>query len=211
MARAFSYKIDDDWINGDGSAGDGSFRGILNHMNQKEHEASQVPLSHVTFDTLDMADYAQIVAACPAYALPNAKWIVSQVGFSSSMLRLAATAGGNTIQSIQGGMGLSFLGFPVVISQVMPSTRTTLVNNPMVLFGDPSLGSILGIRRGIEVVVDRSRYLEFDCTAIRATLRVAMESEAACGTDSVAGPLVCGFGCASAYSGFSGFSGIVND
>jgi hypothetical protein len=72
-----------------------------------------------------------------------------------------AAAGGNNVDTLQGGAGESFLGYPVRVSQVLPSTNTTYNNATIVLFGNLQLSSSFDARRGLTVDVDMSRYVEF--------------------------------------------------
>jgi len=76
------------------------------------------------------------------------------------MQRLAMAAGGNTVANYEGGVGMSFLGYPVVISQVLQSggPSTDISGNIFGYFGDMSMSTTFGDKRGVTVATD-SRYL----------------------------------------------------
>jgi HK97 family phage major capsid protein len=114
-----------------------------------------------------------MVGKLPRYAEGNAKWYISKAGYAASMMRLIDAAGGNTIATLQGGANMrEFLGYPVVITQVMNSTLTAQTSTDgLCYFGDLRQGAAFGNRRGVSVMVSEHRYMEFDELAIRGTQR----------------------------------------
>jgi HK97 family phage major capsid protein len=103
----------------------------------------------------------------------GAKWYISKVGFAASMQRLMDAAGGNTIDNLQAGpTGRQFLGYPVVISQVLNTTLGAQAStNGLCYLGNLDLGAMMGSRRGITIVGSDQRYFEFDQLAVRGTER----------------------------------------
>jgi HK97 family phage major capsid protein len=99
------------------------------------------------------------------------KWYISQAGWAASMQRLANAAGGVTMAELASGMTNSFMGYPVVKTQVLESRLTGTTAVPACYFGDLRMGSYLGSRRGVTISLDSSRYFEFDLLAIKATQR----------------------------------------
>jgi HK97 family phage major capsid protein len=75
------------------------------------------------------------------------------------MCRLATTSGG-TLQTI--GCRPAFNGRPVIFSQSLPASGADNSTKIMLRFGDLSLSSILGTRRGITLARSDQRYLELD-------------------------------------------------
>jgi HK97 family phage major capsid protein len=61
------------------------------------------------------------------------------------------------------------MGYPVQFTQVMPSTISG--GTKLAYIGDLSMASTLGLRRGVSVVADSSRYMEYDQTAFRSITR----------------------------------------
>lgn len=119
-----------------------------------------------------LADFNNTKAKLPQYAIMrgNAKWFVSQAFWSSVMERLALAAGGVTSLEIVSGAGTPrFLGFPVVISQVMPVV--TAVSQICAYLGDLNLAAVMGDRR--QTTIAFSEHLNFaeDEIAIRGTER----------------------------------------
>lgn len=191
IAYAFAVKEDNCGFIGDGTSTYGGMEGAAVKINNGSYAGSiHTALSGNTgFATLDLEDFNGAVGKLPMYALRNAKWYISSVGFANSMQRLAYAAGGNTVSMIAGGTGYSFLGFPVVISQVLNSTTGADTSAIKLLFGDLSLASTMGDRRSIEIATSTERYFETDQLAIRGTSRFDINVHDLGGSSS-AGPLV---------------------
>ena len=188
IAYAFADKEDECLFNGDGTS---TYRGVVG-LKSAVAAGGKVTAAtgNTAFSTLDLEDFEAMVGKLPQYAVANAAWYVSRVGWANSMLRLAEAAGGNTVAQVAGGAPLQFLGFPVVISQVMNSTTTAQTSTDgLAYLGDLRLAATMGTRRGIEIAVDPSRYFEYDQLAIRGTQRFDLNVHER-GTASVAGPVI---------------------
>ncbi|NBW11018.1 MAG: phage major capsid protein [Caulobacteraceae bacterium] len=145
---------------------------------------------NTAFSTLDLDDFEAMVGKLPQYAVAGAKWYISRAGWASSMLRLAAAAGGNTVTNIQGSYGAQFLGFPVEFVQVMNSTLTAQTStNGLCYLGDLRLAAHMGVGGGVRIDVDNSRYFEKDLLAIRGVERIDINYHET-GTATVAGPVI---------------------
>lgn len=188
IAYAFADKEDECLFNGDGTSTYGGVVGLKSAVAAGGKVTAAT--GNTAFSTLDLDDYEAMVGKLPQYAVAGAAWYISRVGWANSMLRLAEAAGGNTVANIQGGMALQFLGFPVVISQVMNSTTTAQTSTDgLAYLGDLRLAATMGTRRGISIDVDGSRYFEYDQLAIRGTERFDLNVHER-GTASVAGPVI---------------------
>jgi HK97 family phage major capsid protein len=64
-----------------------------------------------------------------------------------------------------------FMGYPVVLCQVLESRLTGTSGAIAGYFGDLQAGAYLGTRRGISIALDQSKYFEKDMLALRATQR----------------------------------------
>lgn len=188
IAYAFADKEDLAGFNGDASATYGGIVGIKNALAAgSEYEAVA---GNTAFSTLDLADFESMLGKLPLYAMQNAKWYISRAGWAASMQRLADAAGGNTTQNIMGGVGPSFLGFPVVWVQVMNSTLDAQVSTEgLCYFGDLRQGIKLGTRRGMSLAVSNDRYFETDEIGIKATQRLDIVV-AERGTATAAGSII---------------------
>jgi HK97 family phage major capsid protein len=171
--RAFAEAEDDAFINGDGTSSFGGQSGLIYRI-ENETLAGEVTAAtnHDLFSEIDASDLASLVALCPAYALTNARWLMSPAFYGAVIQRLILSAGGLTLNDMQNGQLASFLGYPISISPKMPNSTTTDYSNKVVcMFGDFSRSTIIGTRRDITVMVDPSRYMEYDQVAIRSTQR----------------------------------------
>jgi HK97 family phage major capsid protein len=158
ISYSFASKEDDCGWNGDGTSAFGGIRGITKLLTDGNHNAGKVAAAstHNTFATVDATDLTNLIAACPAFAMPGAKWFISQFGYAATMIRLAATAG----SIVQTANGPEFWGFPVQKVQVMPATSATQTGNVLIAFGDMSLSSILAERRGVTISRSEGRYFD---------------------------------------------------
>jgi HK97 family phage major capsid protein len=202
IGYAFALKEDQCGFIGDGSLTYGGIRGITTLLNDANHGNSYTTnggtsggisvaiAGNTAFSTLDLEDFEQVVGLLPEYAAPGAKWYFSRAGFAASAGRLMDSAGGNTSNILGAGPPqLMFLGYPVVISQVLNSTLAADVSGVACLFGDLSLSSAMGSRREIGVDASRDRYFEFRQIAIQGCERFDIVNHDL-GNTSSAGPVV---------------------
>jgi len=124
-----------------------------------------------TFGVLTFADFENCIGRAKLWAGSRPKWFISNAGYCSSMLRLQNAAGGNNRQDLAAGVPPSFLGYPVVITQTLPSALTGTTGTLALFFGDLQQGVYFGSRRGVTLALDSSRYFEQDALAVRATER----------------------------------------
>lgn len=190
LAYAFALKEDQCGFNGDGTSTYGGMRGICDKLVAGTLiGAVDATSGHDTFGEIDSVDLGKVMGALPAYARMNAKWYCSSVCMDAVFGRLMAAAGGNTIRDIQAGYQPQYLGYPIVISQVLQTTTSTINDVAMLLFGDLRLSSTLGDRRGISIFPSEHRYMEFNQIAIRGVERFDIVNHDL-GDTTVAGPLV---------------------
>lgn len=191
-ALAFATKEDQCWASGDGTSTYGGIVGLANAFNSTLAGWVVAQTNHDTFAELDATDLALVMGKLPAYARQGqggAKWYCSQLAHDQVFQRLAATAGGNTVQSVSGKFEPSYLGYPIVVSQALPAVSTTLSGVPMLYFGNLSLSTSLGDRRGISVKASTEIKFFEDQTAIKATERIDLINHDI-GNTTTAGPLV---------------------
>jgi HK97 family phage major capsid protein len=170
IAYAFALKEDQCLFLGDGTSTYGKIYGVPSIAAGSVVTAAT---GNTAFSTLDLADFESMVGKLPQYAEANAKWYISKAGWAASMLRLIDAGGGNTWRDLANGKReLVFLGYPVVISQVMNSTLSAQVNATNVaLFGDMQMAATLGNRRGLSVFPSEHRYMEYNQIGVRGMER----------------------------------------
>lgn len=140
-----------------------------------------------------LGDHNKVIAICPDYAMNGARWYCSPYYFAAVMQRLAYAAGGNTTGEIMSGTARSFLGYPVVLSNVFPSTDTN--SQVLCLFGRLDLATSFGDRRMITIAFSDSanvgdyNVFERDQIAVRGTERYDINCHDV-GDTSTAGPIV---------------------
>jgi HK97 family phage major capsid protein len=100
-----------------------------------------------------------------------------------------AASGGNAIQDLMGGYGLRYMGYPIVVSQVLPTDTGDLSDDAMLLFGNLQLSSTLGDRRDVRVFRSDHRYMDTDQIGISFTARFDIVNHDY-GDATTAGPVV---------------------
>jgi HK97 family phage major capsid protein len=203
IAYAFADKEDECGFNGDGTNDYGHITGIRQQLIQKAlggTAAGAVPAASglVRYGTgydyanLSMATLTQLIGKLPSYAEPNAKWYGSKFVWSY-LLDLLADAGGNTMQTLASGVNKQFLGYPYIVTDVMPKVAAT--NQVCLLLGDLRMATTFGDRRRTSMAMSDSAYVgstsmfETDQIAIRGTERFDINVHDV-GSTTARGPVV---------------------
>lgn len=195
MGYAFAVKEDQCLIDGDGTSTYGGISGIRPAFVATAY-ASRITLAtnHDLMSEVDATDLANVMAGIAAYAAPRAKWLCSRTFKAAVFDRLKATAGGNRVDTLGMGAGDEYLGYPIVTSEAMPSdSATDFTSLVMAMFGDFSLSTSVGSRRGIEVQVLQERYAELGQLGIVATERFDIVTHDL-GSTTVKGPVAAAYG-----------------
>jgi HK97 family phage major capsid protein len=188
MAYAFAVQEDQAGFLGDGSSTYGGIIGLENAL--AAGSVATAAAGDDTFEEVEFAFFQNAVGKLPRFPGIQPKWYVHNAFYWNAMVRLANAAGGNTINNVEAGPGgLSFMGYPVVLVNALPSALTTLASEVVGFFGDLSMTATMGSRSGISVVSDSSRYFEYDQIAMRCTQRYDIVCHEV-GTASAAGPMI---------------------
>lgn len=154
IATAFAQYEDQRGFRGTGIAGDASIVGVntvIAALGLTFWCNAEATATHDIFAEITAADLAIAMSSVQPRALRNAKWICSSVCKAVVFDRLMAAGGGNTIQSLGGPVIQIYLGYPIVVSNEMPTTTGSLDTAVMLLFGDLSMAVTMGDRKGIEI------------------------------------------------------------
>jgi len=186
IAYAFALKEDQCGFLGDGSSAYGGITGVVNKLLAVDPTNSNNPANILgivvasgtgyatSYKSIVLADFNSMVAALPEYAdVPGqAKFYCSKFFWGSVMQRIATAGGGNRVADIEGGaLRKSFLGYDVVISQVMP--RVSAVSQVCCLFGNLAMAASMGDRRQTTIQMSEHALNAFeqDEVVIRGTER----------------------------------------
>jgi len=194
---AYSIALLEDTVGfaGAGTAAHGSIVGAATLFTNDNTLAGAVETATINlFSEVTAASLATVMAALPAYAKPRAKWYCSETAYELTFARLQAAAGGNTVTTLSDGrIRRNYLGYEIVTSEAMTSVQTTLDNTTMLLYGDLSLASTMGERRGITMSVTDQRYWDADQIGLKATERIDINVHDV-GDATTAGPVVAMIG-----------------
>lgn len=181
IAYAFARAEDDALFNGDGTSTYGGIVGIrqrLADINGIDDGGGLVlATGHNTYAELTLADLMAVPARLPTYGYrPDTAWYTSPTFWGTVMQPLALAQGGVTSMEIVNGIPQGrFLGFPVRLSELMP---TTAANSQIAaLFGSMSAAVDFGDRRGTTIefsrdaVVDGVSMFQTDQIAVKGTER----------------------------------------
>lgn len=196
IGYAFALKEDQCGFLGDGTSTYGGIVGVttaLSNINGTDDGGGLVLGSGNTYSELVLGDFHKVVGRTPTYARKGAKWFVSPNFHDSVMQKLLTAAGGNTIQNIQAGGGPVFLGYPVELAEVMPTTEAN--SQIAAVFGDLSLAARFGDRQqdmidfSTQATVGGQSLWERNEIGIRGTQRFDIVVHDV-GTATIAGPIV---------------------
>lgn len=192
IAYAFSQKEDDCYFNGDGTSQFGGIVGVRQRLRDVDATIAnirglQVQGTGNTYAALVLADFHGVLGRLPLYARGNAQWVMSATFFDTVAHRLQTAAGGNAVVDIANGGQLRFLGYPVTLSQVMPTTTGT--SQICALLGDFRAGTVFGDRRTLALALSSDFKFAEDQLAIRGTERFDINVHSV-GTTTAAGPIV---------------------
>jgi len=182
IAYAFALKEDQCGFMGDGSATYGGITGVIPKLQSVDpNPANILGITGAsgtgyasTYNSITLADFNRLVASLPEYAdVPGkAKFYCSKLFWGSVMMRIATAAGGNRVsQIINTENKKSFLGYDVVITQVLP--KVPAVNQVACLFGNLAMAARLGDRRQTTIQMSEHALNAFeqDEVVIRGTER----------------------------------------
>jgi HK97 family phage major capsid protein len=160
MAYAFATKEDQCWLIGDGTSTYGGMQGLRTLFDATAY-ASRITAAtgHDTFAEYDNADLSSVMAGVADFPGINPVWVCSKTFAENVFGRLKRTAG-----AIDGGLDMrlryGYGGYPAFTSEIMPKDGTSAVTTVEAFFGDFSMSSSFGDRRGIMIEVLRERYAE---------------------------------------------------
>lgn len=174
IAYAFAQKEDDCGFNGDGTSTYGGIVGVRSALTNLSGTIANIAGLQVgtgnAYSELTLADFHGVVGKLPVYAQGRAKWFVHNTFWSNVMEKLIIASGGAVpVDIVNGAPSRKFLGYPVVISQVMPATEAN--SQVCALLGDLTLGAMMGDRRATTLALDNSVYFASDEIALRGTER----------------------------------------
>jgi HK97 family phage major capsid protein len=190
MAWAFAKKEDETGLSGDGTLTYGGMVGIRTLFVDGAHTYGRVEGTSpaTAWSHLELAtELIPLMALLPTYAHARAKWYIHPAGKAGLFDAIALAAGGNTTREIAAGTQPMFAGYPVVLSSAMPVAPTD--QTIAILFGDLSMATTIGDRRGITIQVTSDRYFENDQIGIKATERFCIVTHDI-GNTTEAGPVV---------------------
>jgi len=181
MALAFATKEDQCAIDGDGTATYGGMTGIRTKMIDGLHVGSwyEAVAAGDEWSELEDADLMNVMGQLPYYARRNAKWHCSPVAKVALFDRLIMAAGGASMTERGDGLRQTkYMGYPIEEWQAMPSADAGAALNAVIMlfFGDYSMSTSLGSRRGITIAKSVDRYFEYNQIAIRATERFCVNN-----------------------------------
>jgi HK97 family phage major capsid protein len=186
MAYALALKEDEEMIDGDGTSSYGGVRGLLSMLGAGGTYTA--PSGDDTWAELAIDDFTSTMGKLPSRYSVDTAWICSSEFYYTSMVKVSASAGGNSIQTIQGGpTGAQFMGRPVYFSHFMPTA--TAVSTVSALYGNFREAVLLGARTAVRVDRDDSTGFLTDLVTLKATTRYDIKVHEG-GTASVAGAYV---------------------
>ena len=191
IAYAFSQKEDECYFNGDGTSTYGGITGVRSKLRNVDSTIANIKGLQVAtgnaYSEIVLSDFHGVLGKLPLYARNGAVWVMSATFFDTVAHKLQTAAGGNTVADIANGGVARFLGYPVVLSQVMPTTEAN--SQICALLGNFRLGSTFGDRRLLSLALSSEYKFAEDQLAIRGTERFDINVHDV-GNTTAAGPIV---------------------
>jgi len=202
IAYAFALKEDQCGFLGDGSGTYGGILGVgpaLVALNGVDEGGGIIVGTGNLPSELVIGDWSKVPALLPQYAAAgDCKWYMHRNTWGLGVERLMIALAGNNWSDVQNGGSQSFLGYPVVISQVMQYSSAGGMSEVLALFGDLGKAVTFGTRRGITIGFSDAALNAFeqDELVIRGTERFDINVHDI-GTATAGGPIVALIGKAS--------------
>lgn len=191
IAYAFSNKEDECYFNGDGTSTYGGITGIRQKLRDVDSTIANIKGLQVAtgnaYSEIVLSDFHGVLGRLPLFARGGAQWIMSATFFDTVAHKLQTAAGGNSIVDIANGGVPRFLGYPVVLSQVMPTTEGN--SQICALLGNYRQGTTFGDRRTLSLALSSEYKFAEDQLAIRGTQRLDINVHDV-GSTTGAGPIV---------------------
>lgn len=160
MAREIAHNEDDCCINGDGTSTYGGIVGIRHAL------TGQSLVDAITgddqFSELTVEDLRKMVRRCAQYAGLRPVWLASHGGgWIDTFQRLASAQNGATSGDLLAGLPKTFLGYPVVTTDLMPNEDSAYDEEVMIVFGDIARACAFGARSDFTLRVSDQRFFEY--------------------------------------------------
>lgn len=155
IAQQFAAKEDDCLFNGNGESAYHYIDGLSARMYDTYGSDSGTG-QLVAGDTLYLSTLRTLISKVASFARKGSKWYVSPTIFDSVFCVLAERAGGNTTTHIVNGVPTNvFMGYPVVLTESLPSDFTDSGNASdaaiIAYFGNLKMAADFGDRQQIAV------------------------------------------------------------
>ena len=179
MGMAFAEYEDRCGFIGDGTSTYGGMRGLVTWFETYDasgtgYGVSVAATNHDTYAEYDAADIGAFLRLLPQQYRAGAKLYMSSVTWSAVLERLMIAAGGNTIANVSESVPARYLGYPVVISELLLASATVTTdhsNKSVMLFGNLPMASLMGDRRGVTIKLASERFIEYDQIGVVGTVR----------------------------------------
>lgn len=177
IAYAFTQVEDECGFIGDGSSAYHGITGVINKILALHATASYIAglqqASGNAWSEITLADILGLVGRLPSFARKSGqvKWYCSNEFWSTVLMRIAYSLGGNSAAQLQDGLKPVFLNQEVEIVEVMPHVEAN--SQVPLLYGNLSQAAMFGDRRGVTVKMTDSNDTDFeeDLMAIKGTER----------------------------------------
>lgn len=200
IAYAFAKAEDAAGFIGDATSTYGGIMGLTQRLLTVDPNSNPANVAGIQvgtgtgFSGLVLGDFTKLMGILPQYVrtIGTPRFFASQNFFNSVMTQIRLSAGGVTAAEIAAGANLEeFLGYPVIISQQLPSVSATGL---ACFFGDLSLAALFGDRRQTTLALSEHLAFANDELALRGIERYDINvhdvGTTKTATNAIAGPIV---------------------
>lgn len=163
-----ALNLDDEFINGDGSGSYGSVTGLVDSCGAAG--TNTMGSGDTAFTNITLADIHATMALVAEKFWDDSRmaFIMRRSTWAGAIQPLVYAAGGNTVQTLEGGDRLSLFGYPVYLTDKMPAEAVSKFG---LFFGNFYEAALMGQRKEVEFASSQDYGFNLDVLTIRALNR----------------------------------------
>ena len=163
-----ALNLDDEFINGDGTGSYGSVTGLVDDCGAAgTHDMSATNTSFADITLADIHTAMSLVAE-KFWDDSRMAFIMRRSTWANAIQPLVYAAGGNTVQSLEGGNRLSLFGYPVHLTDKMPADAVSTFG---IFFGNFHEAALMGQRKSVEIAASQDYGFNLDVLTLRVLNR----------------------------------------
>jgi len=160
-------RMDNEFINGDGTGTYGNVSGLIDAIDAAGKHILATAAD--TWAEIVLADFTTTMGLLPdKFYRGDLHWIMRRDFYANVCQKLSYAAGGNSTETLAGGTGPAFMGYPIAFTSHLPDEAESTIP---ALFGNFKEAAVLGDRQEVTLASSEEYAFNEDVLTIRATTR----------------------------------------